>query len=638
MIKYFTTNNTTNAQLQDVRLSCNNKYDGLIISQDRRKIIYQPKDNTSGFSVGQTDYLVKTSTCNWNATYGRQLIPGMKYIQDESDQPTQTTVKYYVPIRSFGIKAGDTVELYITHGSQILLKELGNSTAILDTSISISSNSFVVVKIICESVTADGVASWSAYLTAGGSALNFDTHDWSSITGGFNVNKKNGQALATSALYNSVSGLLTNQKFWDNQRYYFDGSILSGNLSISATVLPWPTVVSSNVNETLSEVTSTYSAKKGGVVVYDVPYNTTTNRILSSNINTTSGVINGRTVAKYVQGQMFNLISSTFNVDSYQNPQSYNYANQLIRTTVLPSAEPDKWGITRLESGITSGEVKDSPYPWQASACYEFLKNMMDEFEVPDSVSAVKFNNTVHDFDADGNCDIGIMSTQINGVVHGSAPENLIDLGNNFAQVSDPVVGQYVIKTADGYTTDPGIATLSSIHTVAAGEYQIDADGKAIPILIQSPAGKLYPIQKGSMTVQSNTGHFIIDLHPYTAYDNVSTPQGTWKVYYGAGINNLYTTANTVVSATVASSPSSYNILFETADVHVLRFTTAGTTNLLCNDLEKGHGMIIKIVNPGGRTIQFGGDTIITSTGTYSFSLFNFGSGAERVGEVTNVY
>lgn len=179
-------------------------------------------------------------------------------------------------------------------------------------------------------------------------------------------------------------------------------------------------------------------------------------------------------------------------------------------------------------------------------------------------------------------------------------------------------------------------STLSSVYTssnIVSTNY-LEIDSNAIPVSLQTNLGNIYPIEKGTLT--QNNGTFYINITPYLTYDEAASFTGQWIVYYGAGLNNIYTTANTVSSEIISSSP--YNIHFATADVYVLTFETLGTYVLTNSDLAVGHGMIIKLINTAGATIMFGGHILVSSTGSYSFSLFNFGSGAEQVGEVTAVY
>lgn len=251
----------------------------------------------------------------------------------------------------------------------------------------------------------------------------------------------------------------------------------------------------------------------------------------------------------------------------------YNSTNNVIYTSALPSASlSGDWGITTIESSYVSSVISSSPYPIAASAVYTYIDNL--------------------DLSSGG------------GGSSGGGSSNAV--------------------------------TLSGVYTsanIVSSDY-LQVDGNAIPVYLQTNLNNYYPIEKGTLTRSGSS--FLINTTPYLTYDSSVSFTGQWTVYYGAGLNDVYTTANTVSSVIISSSP--YNIQFTVADVYVLTFNTVGTYTLTNSDLAVGHGMIIKLINTAGATIMFGGHILASTAGNYSFSIFNFGTGAEQVGEVTNVY
>ena len=56
-----------------------------------------------------------------------------------------------------------------------------------------------------------------------------------------------------------------------------------------------------------------------------------------------------------------------------------------------------------------------------------------------------------------------------------------------------------------------------------------------VPFAVLTNAGHFYPIEKGSLTVDTVNNTCTVDVTPYLAYDNVQTFSGTWRVYFSAG-------------------------------------------------------------------------------------------------------
>ena len=58
-----------------------------------------------------------------------------------------------------------------------------------------------------------------------------------------------------------------------------------------------------------------------------------------------------------------------------------------------------------------------------------------------------------------------------------------------------------------------------------------------LPFAVLTNKGTVYPLEKGSLTVDPVNDTFIVDVTPYLAYDNSASFSGTWKLYMCAGSN-----------------------------------------------------------------------------------------------------
>jgi hypothetical protein len=59
-------------------------------------------------------------------------------------------------------------------------------------------------------------------------------------------------------------------------------------------------------------------------------------------------------------------------------------------------------------------------------------------------------------------------------------------------------------------------------------------ESEAVPVYVQTSAGTLYPVEKGTISISS--GSWYIDPAAYLAYDGVSSFSGPWTVYYTGGL------------------------------------------------------------------------------------------------------
>jgi hypothetical protein len=63
------------------------------------------------------------------------------------------------------------------------------------------------------------------------------------------------------------------------------------------------------------------------------------------------------------------------------------------------------------------------------------------------------------------------------------------------------------------------------------------AGTETLPVAVLTNAGNLYPIEKGSLIVDTVNNTCTVDVTPYLAYDNAASFSGTWRVYFSAGSN-----------------------------------------------------------------------------------------------------
>ena len=122
-----------------------------------------------------------------------------------------------------------------------------------------------------------------------------------------------------------------------------------------------------------------------------------------------------------------------------------------------------------------------------------------------------------------------------------------------------------------------------STNVIISGSYDstdlvstnyLAVDNSAIPVSLQTNLGNIYPLEKGS--ISRGDGVFLIDTRPYLIYDDSASFTGPWYVYYGAGINDIYTTANIVQTVTINSGETTKSIYFGNGDIAVI--TTNAST------------------------------------------------------------
>lgn len=617
MIKYYKINQgTTNAALKDISNSILTgfKTDSMIVAEDTNRIYYHsPATGSKPVLIGNTDNYVGI---NFASTQQYNLQPNTNYYKTGTGRLLKLPDSDYC-----NLKVGDVVRVFNKGDNTVdLIFRYGKS----------STTDFVVPK----------DASYNREFV-----FRYQGNDvWAPLTGVIAFNELPSAQIS----YNSTTG-------WDTTNS-------TQNDTWGVTVLT--SVVDANAANTTAKVnrlkslSATSFALPGSTIFYftsaiiqeqikDVYFNTTVPTSNLPSANTSGGwgittIESGYT--KDISGSAKPIAASA--VYKYISGNVESYTTGAISgikvgdaTATITNRVADLGTI--VQSSYTKAGISGSAKPMAASAVYNYVSANVDSYTTG-AVSAINYNGTKYT-PTNRVADLGTLSTQINGAAYGANTGNLIDLGNGWVNVTSPNAGEYVKRTSNGYITDPGVATLSSVYSSTAVSNNIlTVDGKAIPVMIKTNAGTLYPIEKGTLSAATVGGvaKYKIDINPYLVYDGAASFAGSWTVYYGAGINDIYTTANTIQTVGVDASVTQATINFNNGDVAIVNCTGSTSTpvNLLITNVPIGHGMIIKVINNAGRPITFATRTIISSPGSYSFSIFNFGNNPEQVGEVTVVY
>ena len=93
-----------------------------------------------------------------------------------------------------------------------------------------------------------------------------------------------------------------------------------------------------------------------------------------------------------------------------------------------------------------------------------------------------------------------------------------------------------------------------------------------------------YPVEKGSLTVDTVNNTFTFDVTPYLAYDGAESFSGTWTLYMGAGsseeitFNGMpYVALTSAASVAIPAGGKAYTL---TVDQNMsITFPTAGNTS-----------------------------------------------------------
>lgn len=638
MIKYYKINQgQTNENLATIANSIKSTYktDSIIVADDTSRVYYQSPSTNRPTLIGSSDRYVEI---NGAAADIMALQPNTNYVQ------IGACYQYTLPTTSNNctLKKGDVIRL-LNQGSNTNALSFSNTGTAGSVPLEVSKGRQVAFRFTGSSwtpITASimpGILPSATVQTLADAPSGWGITTLTSVVGLGNVNTFSGY---NSSLKTKVKGLSAlgvpmpaSTAFWYTSAIieqavlgvYFDTSDTS-KMKIFANYLP-----SAKADDTWGITTIESGYTKAAISGSDKP--------MAANA-----------VYKYISGNVESYTSSAISGIRIRKSNGTDYSPVLSASVSGRIANLYNVIQDEYKPSACSGSAKIV----SASGLYTYVKDNVETY-TSSAVSAITFNLSTHT-GTNRVVDIGTMSTRINEKSYSANTSNLIDLGNNYVQVTGTINnGYFVKKTTDGWTTDPGITTLSSNYTssnlssTTFSTSSLVVDGKAIPVMIKTGAGNLYPIEKGTLSAAGV--NFLIDVRPYLVYDGATTFTGTWTVYYGAGINDIYTTANTIQNIVIGSSDSNKTVYFNSGDVAVITTNSSSPTTITLqipaygsgtgqslNGLPVGHGIVFKIINSGGKTIKFATRTLVSSTGSYSVSFFNFGNGAEQVGEVVHVY
>lgn len=172
-------------------------------------------------------------------------------------------------------------------------------------------------------------------------------------------------------------------------------------------------------------------------------------------------------------------------------------------------------------------------------------------------------------------------------------------------------------------TTDTGVkAEVSGSYITfnSVTSNQITLSGtETLPVAVLTNAGHLYPVEKGSLTVDTVNDTFTLDVTPYLAYDDVPSFSGTWRLYLAAYApasesaytkaaadalfatqDNTYTkaAADALLAGKMPVKPSSIN-LTGTTDGGSIDFHFGDASDSTSQIIESANGTI-SVYAPGG--------------------------------------
>lgn len=99
----------------------------------------------------------------------------------------------------------------------------------------------------------------------------------------------------------------------------------------------------------------------------------------------------------------------------------------------------------------------------------------------------------------------------------------------------------------------------------SSGNYTL-AGTTTVPYAVLTNAGNFYPVEKGSVTVNTTLNTVTLNVAPYLAYDDSPSFTGTWRIYFSAGsatvnFNGLpYVALTGAASVTIPAGGSAYTL------------------------------------------------------------------------------
>ena len=98
-----------------------------------------------------------------------------------------------------------------------------------------------------------------------------------------------------------------------------------------------------------------------------------------------------------------------------------------------------------------------------------------------------------------------------------------------------------------------------------SGNYTL-AGTTTVPYAVLTNAGNFYPVEKGSVTVNTTLNTVTLNVAPYLAYDNAQSFSGTWRLYFAAGSSEVvfngmpYAALTGAASVTIPAGGSAYTL------------------------------------------------------------------------------
>ena len=158
------------------------------------------------------------------------------------------------------------------------------------------------------------------------------------------------------------------------------------------------------------------------------------------------------------------------------------------------------------------------------------------------------------------------------------------------AIIFDYILGKFRLKDTSGGTSNPSetselsgsFLTFSSVtnNTVTF------AGTETLPYAVLTNAGHFYPVEKGSLTVDTVNNVCTLNVTPYLAYDNAGSFSGVWRVYFSAGTSDPGDDIATLTSTAITPKAGAIYIHeLESGDTFTIDTTALTATKQLTFEL-----------------------------------------------------
>ena len=226
---------------------------------------------------------------------------------------------------------------------------------------------------------------------------------------------------------------------------------------------------------------------------------------------------------------------------------------------------------TKTQINILAQSISDSIQAIKSSFNDYYTKGQVDAFvsALSDSIAAVngKFDSYYDKVAVDAikgalSDSIASIKSSLEGDYYNKAQVDTITAGlsDSISSIRALFSSYYNKTQVDGFIEDIS-DSLQNIRATHYTKTQVDAlignvqslqgvsvsfnsvtDNKVtftglttLPVIVVTDKGSAYPIQKGSLIVDSSVPSFTLDVTPYLAYDNSQSFSGTWTLYLTAG-------------------------------------------------------------------------------------------------------